>query len=89
MRRLLPTLAGDRWGPGCHKAVQAAGNGALTSVVRQLLPTSGAHSHGSATPHSHIEYRMGRPVALSASRMAVYLSTTQSEAGAKQLSYFK
>jgi hypothetical protein len=35
--------------------------------------TAGAHSQGSAMPHSHREYRMGRPVAFSASRIAVYL----------------
>lgn len=32
-----------------------------TSVARQLLPTVAAHVQGSATPHSHIEYRIGRP----------------------------
>ena len=43
-----------------------------------------AQSHGSATPHSHIEKRMGRPVLFSASRMASYRSTTQSVFAALQ-----
>ena len=47
--------------------------------------TAGPHSQGSATPHSHSENRMGRPVAFSASRIALYLPTRCSELVAKSV----
>lgn len=43
----------------------------MSSVVRHRLPTSAAHSHGWTRPHSHSEYTIGRPVARSASPIAV------------------
>ena len=43
----------------------------MSPVVRHRLPTSPAHVHGWLTPHSHRLYTIGRPVAASASRMAV------------------
>jgi hypothetical protein len=50
----------------------------IMSGVRKLrsaieVRTAGPHSQGSATPHSHSENKMGRPVAFSASRIALYL----------------
>jgi len=41
----------------------------MSPVVRQLLPIGGAHVAGWSWPHSHIENRIGRPVALSAALM--------------------
>ena len=43
----------------------------MSPVVRQELPTGAAHCQASATPHSHMEKRMGRPVRFRASRIAV------------------
>ena len=41
----------------------------MSCVVRQLLPTAGAHVAGSSWPHSHMEKKICRPLALSASRI--------------------
>ena len=64
----------------------------MSPVVRQLLATAAPHVAGSASPHSHIAKKMGRPVALSAFDMAVYRGIgpmAVSFAGTLQLSYFK
>src|ERR1051325_4233261 len=60
----------------------------MSPVVRQRLPTSLAHSHGFAVPHSQMLNTIGRPDLNSASRMIEY------EAGAfcvlvEHQSYFR
>lgn len=65
---------GAGWRPGgsWHARRPTAHNTDSLAIIPVQLPrTWGAHSHGSATPHSQREYRMGRPVALSAAPMAV------------------
>src|SRR6266403_2167731 len=47
----------------------------ISPVVRHKLPTSLAHSHGFAVPHSHMLKTIGRPVAFNASRMVEYASS--------------
>ena len=41
----------------------------MSPVVLHEFPTGSDHVAGSSLPHSHIEKRMGRPVAFRASRM--------------------
>lgn len=50
--------------------------GVMSGVVRQLLAMGRAQVAGSSTPHSHMEKKMGRPVAFRASRMTGYFSFT-------------
>lgn len=62
--------------------------GLMSPVVRQLLPTSAPHVHTLSWPQLHRLYRIGRPVAARASRIAVY----RVRAGTPvllQLSYFR
>jgi hypothetical protein len=41
----------------------------MSYVVRHVLATPAIHVDGKSTAHSHAAKKMGRPVALSASRM--------------------
>ncbi len=60
----------------------------MSPVVRHRWPTSDAHCQGLFSPHSQMLYTMGRPVALSASRMVVYRCLA-STPWLLQLSYFR
>ena len=48
----------------------------LVSGQQGVRPTSLPYNHGLLTPHSHMEYTMGRPVELSAVRMSSYRALT-------------
>jgi hypothetical protein len=61
----------------------------MSPVVRQLLPTGWAQSHGAFAPHSQMENTIGLPVARRASRIRVYRSWALCPRWSPQLSYLR